>query len=99
MILDWIKQNDIHRLFAKLGGVGGSFVASHLVWLTTTPDYASFWKKLYMTAPTITDIPAFERMVAFYFALGWIGIEHFWQRFTVTPQTKLAANPPKGVTP
>jgi hypothetical protein len=88
MIWWFIKRYDLHRLAAKLGGVGGSFVASHLVWLTTTTDYANAWHKIYMNPPTITDIPAFERMVSFYFALGWLALEHFWNRFTVTSQTK-----------
>jgi hypothetical protein len=84
----FIKRYDLHRLAAKLGGVGGSFVASHLVWLTTTSDYANMWHKIFMTPPTITDIPAFERMVTAWFALLWIAGEHFYQRFTVTSQTK-----------
>jgi hypothetical protein len=96
MIWSWIKQNDIHRLLAKVGGVGGSFVASHLVWLTTTPDYASFWAKMFMTAPIITNVPAFENRVSFWFALAWISLEHFYQRFNVIQ--KPAVNPPEGAT-
>lgn len=76
----YLKRFDAGKLLTKLGGVGGSFVASHLVALTTTPQYAHFWNKLYLTAPTITDIPSFEKMVGTYFALGWLVLEHFYQR-------------------
>ncbi len=83
LVLDLIKRYDLHKLFTKLGGVGGSFVASHFVWLTTTPNYAHFWNKIYMSAPTITNVPAFEKMVALYFSIGWLFIEHFIWRVDI----------------
>jgi hypothetical protein len=95
MILD---RYDLGKLLTKLGGVGGSFVASHLVALTTTPDYANFWSKLYLTAPTITNVPAFEKMVGTYFALIWIGLEHFYWRVQGTPtQHQRADDAPKEI--
>lgn len=94
----WIKRYDLHKLLAKLGGVGGSFVASHLVVLTTTQEYREWWERLYMTAPVITNVPAFERLVTAWFALIWIAGEHIWTRFTITSQNKPAVNPPRGDT-
>lgn len=99
MIQQWLKDIEAGKLLAKLGGIGGSFVASHLVALTTTPDYAHFWAKLYLTAPTITDIPAFEKLIGTSFALAWIAGEHFFQRITETPKNHIRADdPPKGET-
>jgi len=75
-----------------MGGVGGSFVASHLVTLTTTPAYANWWAKIYLTAPQITDVPKFEEMVGIYFGMGWLILEHLYQRWEGTS----AGIPPKG---
>lgn len=85
-IVSWyLKRFDMGKLLTKLGGVGGSFVASHLVALTMTDDYAHFWAKLYMTAPKIMDVPAFEKMVGIYFGMVWIVLEHFYQRWEAPP--------------
>jgi hypothetical protein len=90
-----VRRYDLTKLVRKLGGVGGSFVASHFVWLTTTPDYAHFWSRLYMTAPTITDVQAFEKMVSAWFALSYLVIEHAYSRFEITPQERRVATPPE----
>jgi len=81
----FLKKYDLHKLFIKLGGVGGSFVASHLVALTATPNYTQFWARFYLSAPTITDVPAFEKMVGTYFALAWLMLEHFYWRVETSP--------------
>lgn len=85
MIQDWLSKMEAGKLLAKLGGVGGSFVASHLVALTTTPAYVNWWGKFYLTAPAITNIPAFEKLIGTWFALIWICLEHWYQRVTETP--------------
>lgn len=90
MGLWFLKRFDMGKLLTKLGGVGGSFVASHLVTLTTTPAYANWWAKIYMTAPQITNIPAFEEMVGIYFGMAWLIVEHMYQRWN-----NPAVNPPQ----
>jgi hypothetical protein len=94
VVLLFIKRYDFGKLLTKLGGVGGSFIASHFVALTTTPAYASWWARIYMTAPQITDVPAFEKMVTVYFSLGWLILEHMYQRISTT-----APKPPEGSQP
>lgn len=90
----FLKRYDIGKLLAKIGGSGGVFLGTHLVTLTTTPQYASWWAKIYMTPPQITNVPAFEKMVTFYFLVGWLALEHFYQRMEAP-----SATPTEGVKP
>lgn len=68
------------RLITKVIGVFGSFLASHLMTLTTTVAYTDFWLRWGMSVPVVTNSALFEQKVGLTITAVWLVIEHlFWR--------------------
>lgn len=84
--MDWLKEWGIHELATKGVGLLASVVASHLLTLTTTPEYAHFWSQWGLSAPTVINKTVFEAKLTAVLAFLWIAIDHFFWKIANKPK-------------
>jgi len=80
-IKQWLQDWEVSHFATKAVGIFSSFIASKLVIITTTPEYAHFWASWSLTAPSIVDKGVFEAKLSTTLGIAWLAMDHFVWKF------------------